>query len=104
MYKCRNCKKTFEELNKTGGCPFCGFYCSALTEKKTEKADVVGLMMDFEEGHISTYNFYKLFSHLIKTGLVWQLHGSYGRIGKELIESGHISKDGTINWNIIGED
>ena len=35
MYKCRNCEKTFEELNKTGGCPFCGFYCSALTETKT---------------------------------------------------------------------
>ena len=72
------------------------------TEK--EELDILSLILNFEDGNISNYNFYKLFSYLIETGLVWQLQGSYGRIGKELIESGHISKDGTINWNIIGED
>ena len=67
-----------------------------------ERLDVFGLMMDFEDGDISKYNFYKLFSYLIKTRQAWRLQGFYGRIAKAIIESGYISNDGTINWGLIG--
>ena len=73
-------------------------------ETEKEKLDVVGLMMDFEDGSISKYNFYKLFSYLIKTRQAWRLQGFYGRTAKAIIESGYISEDGTINWKRIGED
>ena len=45
----------------------------------------VGLIMDYEGGEISEGDALKLFSNLIKTGLVWSLQGHYGRTAQSLI-------------------
>ena len=56
----------------------------------------VNLIIDFENGEISENDFKKLFSHLIKTGLCWNLQGFYGRTAKQLIENKIIDKNGVI--------
>ena len=43
----------------------------------------------------------KAWSHLIKTGLCWNLQGWYGRTANSLIENGIIAVDGTINWEKV---
>ena len=40
-----------------------------------------------------TINF---FSEIIKSGVVWQLQGFYGRTAKGLIDNGYISTEGEI--------
>ena len=66
-----------------------------------EKLNTVDLMIDFEDGKISRENFFKLFSHLIKTGQAWTLQGFYGRTARRLIDCEFINKDGDINWGLI---
>ncbi len=58
--------------------------------------DLVGSIMDFESGNMGDAKALELFSHLIKTGQAWTLQGYYGRIAKQLIDGGDISKDGEI--------
>ena len=58
--------------------------------------DVVGLIMEFEEGEISDKHFLELFGELIRTGQVWSLQGFYGRTARDLIDQGHISPEGEI--------
>ena len=66
-----------------------------------KQIDLVGLMMDFEDGSLSLDGVAKLFSNLIQTGQAWTLQGFYGRTAKELIERGYISADGTINQELV---
>jgi len=56
----------------------------------------VGLIIAFEGENISDHDFLRLFSHLIETGLAWELQGFYGRTAMSLIEAGYIAGDGTI--------
>jgi len=42
-------------------------------------------------------------SYLIKTGMVWQLQGWYGRTAHSLINSGLLHHDGNINWDNVNE-
>lgn len=58
--------------------------------------DTLDFIMQFEGGEISTEEVIDGFSHLIKTGIVWSLQGSYGRTAANLIESGYISPDGEV--------
>jgi hypothetical protein len=59
--------------------------------------DVVGTIMDYENGELDYDGTLELFSNLITTGLCWQLQGSYGRQAQYYIDNGIINKDGTIN-------
>jgi len=67
-----------------------------------EELNIVDWIMQFETGEISEKNFFKLFSHLIKTGKAWSLQGFYGRTAKAVIEQGYINQDGKINWDLVG--
>ena len=58
--------------------------------------DVVGAIMDFEDGSLDDAGTLELFSHLIKTGQAWQLQGSYGRAATSLIEGGYITPEGDL--------
>jgi hypothetical protein len=57
-------------------------------------------MIAFEEGELSMDDTLSLFSELISSGKVWSLQGFYGRIAKQLIDTGMIAPDGTISEDI----
>jgi len=57
--------------------------------QEDKKFDVVGFVLDFEVGALNDEDTIAGFQHLINTGMVWGLQGSYGRIAKQLIEAGH---------------
>jgi len=61
-----------------------------------KKYNLVGTIMDYEEGELSFDETLELFSHLIKGGLLNSLQGCYGRATKSFIESGYLSEDGEI--------
>ena len=56
--------------------------------------DVVGAIMDYEEGSLDEAGTLTLFQHLVDSGLAWQLQGHYGRVANELIEAGWITQGG----------
>lgn len=66
-------------------------------------SNLVDYITKFEGGSPSYEDVMHLFSYLIKTGQVWSLQGFYGRQAHDFIESGMISKDGTINWDRVEE-
>lgn len=56
----------------------------------SEKFDVVDFVIRFEGGDIETEEeIIDGFQHLIDSGTVWGLQGSYGRTAAALIEAGH---------------
>lgn len=40
-------------------------------------------------------------AYLIKTGMVWELQGRFGRTAKQLIEDGYINEKGIVNWQQV---
>jgi len=57
---------------------------------------LVTMIMEYEEGQIDGDDLLLLFSYLIKTGLINQLQGSYGRTAVYLMKHDLINKYGTI--------
>lgn len=51
--------------------------------------DVVGAIMEFESGEMGDDATIELFQHLIDTGMIRGLQGSYGRLAAFLIEKGY---------------
>ena len=56
----------------------------------------VGQIIAYESGELTSEDTLVLFSHLVKTGLAWQLQGHYGRTAAALISNGWLSRDGDI--------
>lgn len=50
----------------------------------------------FESGEMEQDEVLNFFAKLIKTGLAWQLQGSYGRAAHDFIQSGQISPRGEV--------
>ena len=57
--------------------------------------DIVGQIMDYEEGNLGQEDTLVLFQSLIDSGMAWTLQGSYGRTAKQLIERGLCRLPGT---------
>ena len=53
--------------------------------------DLAQKIHDYETGELSVEEVVILFQHLLDTGLVWKLQGSYGRVTENLLEEGLIS-------------
>lgn len=60
-------------------------------EKKMKnfKPIPIDTVMDFEDGKLSDQEIFKLFQHLVDTGLVWELNG-YPNLAYELAQHGYI--------------
>lgn len=54
--------------------------------------DPCGFCMDYEDGLLSDDQIAAGFQHMINSGLVWQLQGSYGRMAMRLIQLGYCHK------------
>ena len=72
-------------------------------EIKVTDKNRIDYIIDYESGQLDDYSVLELFSHLIKTGMCWNLQGHYGRTGQNLIDGEIIFRDGTINWDLINE-
>lgn len=53
-------------------------------------------MIAYESGTLSGRDSLDLFASLIKTGMVWKLQGSYGRMAVSLIEDDLITAEGVL--------
>lgn len=56
----------------------------------------IDLIIRYEQGDTSFAENLALFADLIKSGMAWQLQGSYGRTAAGLIEAGLITPEGEI--------
>lgn len=56
--------------------------------------DVVSGIMDYESGSMDEDRMIEFFQHLVDSGSVWQLQGSYGRTAAALIEAGLVTPPG----------
>jgi len=74
-----------------------------LDVQKVKEKELLDLIIAFESSVISDEEFLELFSILIKSGLVWNLQGFYGRIAINLINDGIISRDGVIHAEALAK-
>ena len=63
--------------------------------------DGIDYIMQYENGELNDIQTLEMFSNFIKTGLVWNLQGSYGRTANALIEDGFIDNDGSLTDKAI---
>ena len=50
--------------------------------------DLIDRINAYEDGTLSSEETIQLFQHLIDTGLIWELQGSYGRMAAALVRAG----------------
>ncbi len=65
----------------------------------------VSAIIAYENDDLDEHESIMLFGELIRTGVVWQLQGGYGRTAAALINGGFIAADGTVLATIerVGE-
>lgn len=56
-------------------------------------ADYVDRIMAYEQGELDDEEIVELFQDLIDSKLVWQLQGHYGRVARDLIDSGECTDE-----------
>ena len=59
-------------------------------------SDMVGRIMDYEEGLLREDEVVELFAELVGNGMAWTLQGHYGRMASALIEADIITQDGEV--------
>lgn len=58
--------------------------------------DLVDRIMRYEQGDMSDDETLSFFGELVRSGLAWQLQGSYGRMAVALIKAGKLSQSGEV--------
>jgi hypothetical protein len=53
-----------------------------------ERCDLVGKIMEYENGMLPKAEAIELFQRLIDNGMAWQLQGAYGRTATRLLQKG----------------
>lgn len=54
--------------------------------------DVVGAIMEYEQGDMSEERTIEFFQYLVDSGMAWSLQGHYGRTATALINAGLVTK------------
>ena len=57
---------------------------------KHNRFDEVAFIMEYEDGSLSDDEMIEGFQHLLDSGTVWHLQGSYGRTARALLDAGLI--------------
>jgi hypothetical protein len=55
----------------------------------------------YESGELTDQEFVYFFSELVKSGLVWNLQGHYGRTAAALIDAGYIDREGNVSLAVL---
>lgn len=58
--------------------------------------DLASEIIAYENGELTDEAIVLLFSHLVITGLAWQLQGHYGRTAVTLMEAGLLTPNGEV--------
>ncbi len=58
--------------------------------------DLTSEIIAYENGELTDEAIVLLFSHLVITGLAWQLQGHYGRTAVTLMEAGLLTPNGEV--------
>lgn len=58
--------------------------------------DMVGMIIEYENGDLSDGDTLEFFAALVASGLAWSLQGHYGRMAVSLIDGGLITPDGEV--------
>ena len=58
------------------------------------ETDLAGLLTELENGDLSPKKTHELFSELAKSGMAWQLRGSYSRMAQGLMDAGYLDSGG----------
>ncbi|WJN63160.1 hypothetical protein [Streptomyces phage phiScoe44] len=53
-------------------------------------------LISYEEGMLDDAETLELFGKLVKSGMAWTLQGHYGRVAKDMIESGYLTEGGEV--------
>jgi len=56
--------------------------------------NVIGKIIDYEQGTLNNNEILNLFASLIKSGLCYKLQGHYGRTAQAIIAEGYLDKEG----------
>lgn len=64
--------------------------------KEHKNLDVINAIIEHESGQLDETETIALFAELLKTGMVWQLQGCYGRLARDYIEAGILDREGNI--------
>jgi hypothetical protein len=54
--------------------------------------DVIGAIIDYEQGDLDDDDTIALFQYLVDTGMAWSLQGHYGRVARYMIEQGFVTQ------------
>lgn len=60
--------------------------------RKSKSYDTVGNIIAFESGELDNESVIELFQHLIDSGTIYHLQGSYQRAAQQLIDAGEITR------------
>ncbi|QGJ91582.1 hypothetical protein SEA_PHETTUCCINE_65 [Streptomyces phage Phettuccine] len=68
--------------------------------------DIAIEVMDYEAGNLDAGEILELFAKLIKSGMVWNLQGSYGRTAQQMLDAGLVTPEGEVTdygWGLANE-
>ena len=63
--------------------------------------DYIDSIIAYEQGDMTEQEIVYFFAELIKSGIVWELQGHYGRTASALIREGWIDSDGNVSLAVM---
>ena len=61
----------------------------------------IDLIIQYENGELNDQEVVCLFAELVRSGLAWELQGSYGRTANALIKEGWFDREGNLSLAVL---